>query len=636
MSEKQHVISVAIVSPFQAFTQQARRLVGAVPDVRVVIYEAALEASLQVANTIAEQHIDVIVSRGATAEYLKKCTSLPVVSCDTTFYDLAKTCSGARKYGSKIAAILFGSRHLDIPFLCDMLDIEVMYVPHYINSEDIKDSLRAAVEQGCKAVVGSVLAVDYAKQMGIPGVIVDTSFESLEDALNVAVHLARVRRTEREQSEKIRVILDFTYSGVIAVNADGRIEVFNKAAQKMFHVTKDCIGKDIRQVVANTRLPIVVQNNASEIGEIQRIDANSSILTNRVPLVIENEVIGAVATFNESKHIQRWEEKLRKELVGKGLVAKKTFRDIYHHSPLLEQAVEKAKEFAVSDLPVLIYGETGTGKEGFAQSIHNASPRAKGAFVAINCSALPENLLESELFGYEEGAFSGAKRGGKQGLFELAHEGTIFLDEIGNISASMQSRLLRVLQEKEVMRLGSNKIIPVDFRLITATNVDLSKQLREKKFRADLYFRINVLRLNLPVLRNCLEDIAYLAKVFLIREGIPWERILTPEFKSELQKYRWPGNIRELEAFCQRLAVLSSSRRPDSILKEFLDELSYESPSVREVQGEQSVSVLIGVWDTMEREIFCQVVHHFNNNRTMAASVMGISRSTLWKKMKEN
>ncbi|MEN6564841.1 MAG: sigma 54-interacting transcriptional regulator [Veillonellales bacterium] len=632
MPKNQHVVTVGIVSPFDTFTRQARLLAGTIPNIKLEIYEAALEKSRDIVSKLTDRRVDVVVSRGATAEYLKPYTQLPVVSCNITFYDLALACRKAKQYGSKIAIILFGSSDFDIPFLSELLGIQIVHIPSYTNSLEIKRGIDSSVAQGYKVIVGSALAVSYAEKMGIPGLVVESSSQSIQDAIAVAAHLARVRRAEREQAEKMRVILDFAYSGVIAVDAQGRIEVFNETARKIIGVTRDCIGRNIEQVVPNTRLPEVVNKNEPQIGEIQRISATTSILTSRVPLLVEGEVIGAVATFNEATHIQRWEQKLRKELIGKGLVAKKTFDDICRCSAPLKEAVEKAKQFAASDLPVLIYGETGTGKEGFAQSIHNASSRSSGPFVAINCSALPETLLESELFGYEEGAFSGARRGGKHGLFELAHGGTIFLDEIGSISVSLQSRLLRVLQEKEVMRVGSDRIIPVDFRLITATNVDLAGQLREGKFRSDLYFRINVLRLPLPALRQCPEDISYLAGVFLERAGLNTEEILTPAAFSRLQQYSWPGNIRELESFCRRLAILSKSQSTEEILDEFTNEL--QPPSTAPELTKSDIILTIGPWQEMEREIFHQVVRHFGNNRTLAAKIMEISRSTLWKKMK--
>ena len=223
---------------------------------------------------------------------------------------------------------------------------------------------------------------------------------------------------------------------------------------------------------------------------------------------------GAVATFQPIGAIQASEQKIRLTSHKRGLIAKNTLADIAGESDPIVQAKEQAKLYAQSDSTVIIVGETGTGKEIFAQAIHNASPRARGPFVAINCAALPENLLESELFGYEGGAFTGARKEGKPGLFELAHGGTIFLDEIGEMSLAVQARLLRILEEREVMRLGGDRVIPVDVRVIAATNKDLFHKVTQKSFRQDLFYRLCVLQLRLPPLRERLEDIPHLLERF--------------------------------------------------------------------------------------------------------------------------
>lgn len=226
----------------------------------------------------------------------------------------------------------------------------------------------------------------------------------------------------------------------------------------------------------------------------------------------------------------------------------------------MDSVISDAMTYSYSDSNILICGETGTGKELFAQSIHNSSPRKNHPFVAINCSALPENLLESELFGYVEGAFTGASKGGKMGFFELAHKGTIFLDEIGDVSPNLQSRLLRVLQEREVVRLGSDTVIPVDVRVISATNKNLKEEVANGRFRQDLLYRLDVLELNLPPLRNREQDALFLLSQLISYEHERTGCILTglsEEGASLITQYPWPGNIREMRNFCQRLSILT-------------------------------------------------------------------------------
>src|SRR5690625_1179420 len=262
--------------------------------------------------------------------------------------------------------------------------------------------------------------------------------------------------------------------------------------------------------------------------------------------------------------IQEMESKIRKKIHLRGHIAKYRFNHIITRSELVKSTIDTAKSYSKVDSNVLIIGETGTGKEMYAQSIHNQSYRKNKPFVAINCAALPENLLESELFGYAEGAFTGAMKGGKQGIFELAHQGTLFLDEIGEVSAKLQSRLLRVLEEREVMRIGDDKVIPVHVRIIAATNKNLLKMVKDNLFREDLYYRLSVLDLYLPPLRAYKEDIPLLTNYFIEKFSTEWAIKITDGAYKKLSEQNWDGNIRQLQNFCERWSVLCKNKTVDS------------------------------------------------------------------------
>lgn len=283
------------------------------------------------------------------------------------------------------------------------------------------------------------------------------------------------------------------------------------------------------------------------------------IATKRIPIKTGSQVTGVVATFQEVSQLQKFEQSIRQKLYDKGLTAKFQLHQIIGESPALRKAKDLARTYAATDSTVMITGASGTGKELFAQSIHNLSSRCNAPFVAVNCAALPENLLESELFGYEEGAFSGAKKGGKIGLVELAHLGTLFLDEIGEMPLSLQTRILRMIQEKEVMRLGGDKIIPVNVRILVATNQDLTQLVATRKFREDLYYRLNVLPLHLPPLRERPEDISWLVEHFI--QEFATKRSIIKNISAEalevLKEYPWFGNVRELANVVERLVLLS-------------------------------------------------------------------------------
>ena len=301
---------------------------------------------------------------------------------------------------------------------------------------------------------------------------------------------------------------------------------------------------------------------------------------------------------------------------------------------MIKDAVNWAREYAQVDSTVLLHGRTGTGKELFAQAIHNASPRRCESFVAINCAALPENLLESELFGYVEGAFTGARKGGKAGVFEIAHGGTLFLDEVGEMAPSLQARLLRVLEEGEVMRLGDNSILPVNVRLVAATHRDLKEMVEKASFREDLFYRLNVLSLVVPELAERRNDILLIARHFLDEFSRKMKRSmgrLSGEAEQVLLEYPWPGNIRELRNAMERLVMLTGGR-----------EIS-EDDTARALGQDQRQTVIIpereerlrGEVELAEIRLIQKALKECGGNKTETARRLGISRTTLWRKIQE-
>ncbi len=295
---------------------------------------------------------------------------------------------------------------------------------------------------------------------------------------------------------------------------------------------------------------------------------------------------------------------------------------------MIKETIAIAHEFSKVNSNVLIVGETGSGKEVFAQSIHNESNRCKGPFVAVNCAALPETLLESELFGYAAGAFTGAARGGKIGLFELAHRGTIFLDEISEVSPKLQGRLLRVLQEREIMRIGDDKVVPVDVRIIAATNKDLYELMEEGTFRADLYYRLDILKLVIPPLRERKEDIILLMNHFIKLYCLKFNRDykeIDKAAQDKLLQYAWAGNIRELKNIAERLVVLlkkCSITLPD--IESALPRLKETANSTKQKKTED-----------LNQECLIKALEDANYHYGKAAANLGISRTTLWKRLKQ-
>jgi len=355
----------------------------------------------------------------------------------------------------------------------------------------------------------------------------------------------------------ISAVLNSVQDGLIAIDGNGRIQVLNHVALRLAGIAEaEAVGRSPYELFPELRK--VLNDNFCVVAgkSLVRLQGDTYHVT--VATVSDDSggfISGAVIVLRCTTEVIRIEKEVRSELKARGHVARYRFSDILGVSPAIRATIAKAKKLAASNLNVLILGENGTGKELFAQSIHNASARAKGPFVAANCAALPASLIESELFGYEEGAFTGARKGGKPGLIELAHGGTIFLDEIGDLTLESQARLLRVIQEKEVMRVGCTRVINVDVRIIAATNRDLRELVATNKFRQDLYYRLFVAPLMIPPLRERKQDIPFLARQFLRDNNLP-DDIITPEVMLALTNYNWPGNVRELQSIIQYAAVI--------------------------------------------------------------------------------
>ncbi len=373
------------------------------------------------------------------------------------------------------------------------------------------------------------------------------SAKYVSNIIDISRKLSESLNSNEKLNHLLEAIIQKINNGVIATDESGKIAICNRIAEELFGLNKEyVIGRNADDIVPNLEVNKPLLTGESD-EYIEKTINNKHILLNRIPLEINNKISGSVLTCYEFDEVEKLEKKLRRHVYFKGHVSKYTFENIHGNSEKLQQQIKNAKKFAPLDTTVLITGETGTGKELMAHAIHNSSLRSKGPFVAINCAALPRDLLESELFGFEEGTFTGAKKGGRAGLFEQAHQGTIFLDEIGEIPAEIQVKLLRVLESKEVMRIGGDKLIAVDVRVIAATNRDLKEMVLKHNFREDLYYRLNVLKVYIPPLRDRKEDLLYLLDMMLKEYGKCVKGFLSDEAIQILQNYKWPGNIRELK-----------------------------------------------------------------------------------------
>ncbi|MDO0131012.1 sigma 54-interacting transcriptional regulator [Clostridioides difficile] len=352
------------------------------------------------------------------------------------------------------------------------------------------------------------------------------------------------------KADELNSIINLSNLGMAMVSDKGNIIICNNSLGDILDIQSNIIGKNIDELENENIKKIFSLSKAHD--EVIKFN-NKYLNVNKYNIESFGRVTGYYFCIQEITYIRKLEQNLSKKLREKGQVARYTFDDIKTVSMKMERTKKLGMKIAESDYTILITGESGTGKELMAQSIHNASPRHSQPFIAINCAAMPENLLESELFGYEEGAFTGALKGGKKGLFEQANNGTIFLDEIGDMPIYLQSKLLRVLQENQVMRVGGENVIDIDVRVIAATNKNLLEMIKGDRFRADLYYRINVLPINIPPLRERKEDIEVMLKYFMKRK-----RAISQDVQDIINAYEWPGNIRELKNTAMYINIMSS------------------------------------------------------------------------------
>ncbi|WP_335483940.1 sigma 54-interacting transcriptional regulator [Bacillus sp. JJ1773] len=425
----------------------------------------------------------------------------------------------------------------------------------------------------------------------------------IRNIIDLQRELSFAEQNAKQMKQHIQNVVNTVDDGIIAINKQHRVTVFNRRLGALFHLpVNDAINKQLEEVIVQQDLIdfILHSNEESKFFTIYGVD----LVIFRHQMETEDTI---VATFKSIHQAFEVEKMAQRELKNKGFYAKYNFDDIVGDHPLLKETKQIAKKLALSEHPVLIQGETGTGKELFAHSIHLHSMRKNGPFIAINCSALTENLLESELFGYEEGAFTGAQKGGKKGLFELADNGTIFLDEIGDISLAVQSHLLRVLQEKELRRIGGRKVIPINVRVIAATNKDIQLKSEEGSFRSDLFYRLNVLTLSVPPLRNRKTDIPLLVKHFITKSG-KWVKV-EENLPEQLQKHEWLGNIRELKSTIDYMLTICDGNKIE------LKDIPYNRiQKNRKQEIVTSYTIPNNLLEIYEYKFILETIKHCNDN----------------------
>ncbi|WP_371377518.1 sigma 54-interacting transcriptional regulator [Sporomusa aerivorans] len=587
--------------------------------------------AVEMAKHLYNEGVDVIISRGGTASIIESEADIPVVEIKISGQDIAQTFQQAKLItglpNPKVAFVVFRNMSNNIEVLSDILSIRLS-----IYAVNEMDEIPAVIEQialtDADIVVGGARSVNLAVKKGLKALLINSGDHSIKAAFLEAKKVAHGRRIEKERTQKFKTLIDYSLEGIISINSEKEIDIFNPTAERLLNLSQqEMKGKKIEENLPFAGIDACLQENREIIGQITQF-SHRWLSYNLAPILVNQTSVGVMITFQDVTLIQEIEAKVRQNVIAKKFFAKYSFENILGNSPEITETKTIAEEIAKVDATVLILGESGTGKELFAQSIHNRSQRKNGPFVAVNCAALPPNLLESELFGYVDGAFTGANRKGKVGLFEMAHYGTLFLDEISEMDKYAQSRLLRVLQEKQIMRLGDDKYIPIDVRIIAASNKDLATLVDEGSFRGDLFHRLNVLPLDIPALRERNNDVLFLAQHFLTVSKQKYQKQLafTTDSLAFLSAYTWPGNVRELMYLVERLVIITNTPvlTPEVIQHYWKNKrLSNHTVAPDRLAAAPEAEKITGI------------LRDCNGNIKHTAEQLGIDRSTLYKKLKQ-
>ncbi|WP_279077912.1 sigma 54-interacting transcriptional regulator [Bilophila wadsworthia] len=635
-------IRIVSISPYPEMERIVQDVIAAHPQ-RGRIDNRIITATVDRLDLSELHDCYAIIARGYSARRLKaQGLGVPVIDIAISGYDVIRSIQECQRrfQTRRIGFVGFYNAFNGIEQFSGMFGCDIrVYIPEC--AAEIRHALELAKQDGCDVIVGGYSVQQDAGLLGLPAILLRTGRETYAQSLEEAIRTVTLVQQERIRTETYKIITESVKDGLLYVDASGIIRLDNPAA---------CLMRDapLKDVPLETAFPCMkdsfsrAMRDCAEIqGEVRKV-RGVSITFDCTPVAVNGIAAGVVISFQNVDKVQQLEEHIRKKLSNKGLTAKHHLSDIVHCSRLIDETIEDACRYAAASSNILIVGETGTGKELFAQGIHNASQRRNGPFVAINCAALPENLLESELFGYVEGAFTGTTRGGKMGLFELAHNGTLFLDEISEIPLNMQSKLLRVLQEHEVRRIGDDRVTAVDVRIISATNVNLHKLVAAKRFRQDLLYRLDVLKITIPPLRRRGEDVIELFHFFLKkfcwknREALPE---VAPDSLHLLREYPFAGNARELRNVVERAAVLRRNRdvltsadlnralHPEDI--EEVPPLLAATPAPFPPEAPQASG------PDNEKDRLLAALRACGGNRTRAARELGMDRTTLWRKLQK-
>ncbi|MDL2209659.1 sigma 54-interacting transcriptional regulator [Desulfovibrio sp. OttesenSCG-928-O18] len=615
-------MSIAFIAPYESLHLMALDVIAA-GNYPAKSYMGDMAEGVAAARVALADGVKVIISRGGTARMIREELGVDPVEVLVSGHNILDYVHEHTNIGTRIAIVGYRQFINAIEPVCRILKRQ--RATFEIGADEPSEKvLDKAAAWRPDIILGDAVSVRLAMKRGLPCHLVESDAASLTKAFERAMLMLSNINRHLASAEKLSAVLDCTQEGTMLVNNAGVIEEINRRGCMLLGVERgEILGADVRAVFdSEPVLEAVAEGKNAGSVIVPRGDKPLAVTV--MPFIPEQEASGTVILFQQVEEIQEAESNIRKQLLDKGFFAKYTFRDILCKSAVMRRLVSVAKEYSKTSSNIMIQGETGTGKELFAQSIHNAGPLAKGPFVAVNCAALPGTLMESELFGYAPGAFTGALRHGKTGLFELAHGGTLFLDEISEMDVLLQARLLRAIQAKEIMRLGDNRVTPVSVRIIAATNRNPAEEVAAGRMRADLFFRLNVLDLVVPPLREREGDAAFLFAHYLgVYETAMRRRVRKPSaaFFRELENRLWPGNVRELENLAEKYVTLDGALSAEDIRRGL--------PLVGASANTAPSASLDGSLQEITARIVRGVLAEEGGNVSRTASRLGVDRNTI-------
>ena len=640
-----------------AFFGSSKRILNMVEEIaaetgrKILLYRYGLDAAIQPAiRAVEEDCVEAIVAYRGTADLIRKNVNVPVLSIQNSENIRVDAICRLAGHAKKLLIPLTRYEHLDVECLAGLIKNLEIRTARYSTAEELEDIIVRARDEGCDTVLSGGLACQISRKYKLRHYLTVPHKAHVRALIDDAASIARANRENELWVRRSEAIMNSVSDGILSVDNDGFITMCNKQAYNLLGLSQPITGQNIAHAIPELAF---TKDKPGKLNYFVRQIGNAKLVFNRAPIELRRGISGWLYTFNSARKIITG-GKIVSRALHQANKAKYTIRDYVHKSELVDGMLRKLCLYAASNSTVLITGESGTGKEILASALHNKSPRRHKPFVSINCAAIPEQLIESELFGYEGGSFTGSLREGKAGIFEIADEGTIFIDEVNSLPLNVQLLLLRTLQEKEIRRIGSDTVIPLNIRVIAATNKPLIEEVRKGRLREDLFFRLSVLILEVPPLRRHSEDIPELVRHFVrkftMNGKYQYQAIDIPDdCLDRLATLAWPGNVRELEHFVERLVLLCNGVFDRNVFNSLFASASQSQASLcgtslplpREdgdypapQNGKSSKSGKGG--RHLTRENILAALALFSGKKSEAAKYLGISRVTLWRLMQKH